>query len=97
VAAFFSIDSITVTQVVANTTITVAGDIKAPNGAAIRRKVLIFSDNNMTTPLAITESTLPSGAFSTTVNGLPMTRFTVIAKAAKEDENDVIYAHVRVF
>lgn len=96
-AAFSLIDAISVPQVVANTTVTCAGDIKAPNGAAIRRKVLVFLDNNMTAPVATTESVLPSGTFSVVVNGLPMTRFTVIAKAAKEDENDVIYAHSRVF
>ncbi len=83
------------TAISPDVTRTVAGYIRAPNGAGLRRKVYVFSAYNMTAPLAVTESN-SLGAFSVQAMGHPTTELLVLA-VGELGENASVYSHTRSF
>jgi hypothetical protein len=95
VAEIYIADGLFNTSISPNTYVTVAGVVRAPNGAGLKRKVYIFQTHNLNTPVAVVESDA-LGAFSTQVMGHSTTEFTVIADG-ELGENTAVYGHSRVF
>jgi hypothetical protein len=97
-SAFFIIpeDANGSAQFVANTTVLCGGYVRAPHGAGLHRKVVVFLDNDPDNILGKTESTEPTGIFSIAVSGLPTTSYTVIA-IGNTGEQSVIYSQCREF
>jgi len=83
-------------QAVANTTVLCGGNVRAPHGVGLRRKVVAFLDNDPDNILGKTESTEPNGFFSMSLPGLSTTRYTVIA-IGEPGEQSVVYSQCREF
>jgi hypothetical protein len=75
-----------------NTTVTCAGVVRAPNGAVIQRKIVVYQDNNPYEVIAVAESSQATGEFSVTFGGHAAQDFTVVAKG-EYGENDEVVAN----
>lgn len=77
----------------APTTVTCAGTVKAPHGAALRRRIYIYRDqDHQSSYVATTVSDPITGTFSVQVPGHAASEFTVICKG-DIGENDSIVAN----
>lgn len=83
-------------QFVANTTVLCGGNVRAPHGVGLRRKVVAFLDNDPDNILGKTDSTEPNGFFSMALPGFPATKYTVIA-IGSPGEQSVVYSQCREF
>ena len=76
-----------------NVTVTCSGTVKAPHGAALRRRIYIYRDqDHQSSYVATTVSDPTTGNFSVQVPGHAASEFTVICKG-DIGENDEIVAN----
>lgn len=70
--------------------VTCSGTVKAPHGAAIQRKVVVYFDNNPYEVVGISESSPITGEFSITLDGHAGQEFTVIAKGEYGENDEIV-------
>lgn len=88
-ASFFDIETRQL-NVSTDNYITCAGTVRAPHGAAIRRRVVAYLDNDPTRILAQTESTLPTATFSMQLPGFDWTEYTIVVKGERGENDEVV-------
>ena len=74
-------------------TITISWTVQDASTSPLRRRVVVYNDNNPDSVIGSTESSASTGEFSVEVPAFSATKLTVLV-VGEADENDQIFAHV---